>query len=256
LEEKISKMNQLPSPNDDPSGFAVMVAGGIPRLTSEWPGKGQIVLRNLKMRYRPETPLVLKGLNVFISAGERVGVVGRTGSGKSSLLLSLLRLVEPALEKDAIEKYEAPIEIDGIDVLRIGLRDLRSRVGIIPQNPVLFSGTIRLNGKFVQNACVLFVYVNHVTDLFIGTVDPFNDYNDEQIWDALKKCNMSDVVDEMGGLESLVSEYGENLSSGQRQMLVLGRALLRQNKILLLDEATSNVGKSLRRLRASSEFIF
>jgi ABC-type multidrug transport system fused ATPase/permease subunit len=87
-------------------------------------------------------------------------------------------------------------------------------------------------------------------------VDPFNNYNDEQIWDALKKCNMSDVVDEMGGLESLVSEYGENLSSGQRQMLVLGRALLRQNKILLLDEATSNVGKSMRCLRVSSEFIF
>jgi ABC-type multidrug transport system fused ATPase/permease subunit len=158
LEDKTSK-TKVPSPGDDPSGFAVMVAGGIPQLTSEWPEKGQIVLRNLKMRYRPETPLVLKGLNVFISAGERIGVVGRTGSGKSSLLLSLLRLVEPALEKDVIENYEAPIEIDGIDVLRIGLRDLRSRVGIIPQNPVLFSGTIRLNGKFVQKASTLFMEV-------------------------------------------------------------------------------------------------
>lgn len=87
-------------------------------------------------------------------------------------------------------------------------------------------------------------------------MDPFNNYEDEQIWDALKKCNMSDVVDEMGGLEALVSEYGENLSSGQRQMLVLGRALLRQNKILLLDEATSNVGKSLRRLRRLNEVVY
>lgn len=96
-----------------------------------------IVMKNLKMRYRPDTPLVLKGLNVKIGGGERIGVVGRTGSGKSSLLLTLLRLVEPSLEQVTEEEYEAPIEIDGVDILRIGLRDLRTRLGIIPQNPVV-----------------------------------------------------------------------------------------------------------------------
>merc|ERR1712232_724758 len=107
-------------------------------IRPEWPETGAIELKNLHMRYRLDTPMVLKGLNVSIAGGERVGVVGRTGSGKSSLLLSLLRLVEPALQ-DSPEDYESPISIDGVDTLRIGLKDLRSKLGIIPQNPVLFS---------------------------------------------------------------------------------------------------------------------
>lgn len=168
------------------------------------------------MRYRSDTPLVLKGLHASIAGGERIGVVGRTGSGKSSLLLAILRLVEPSL--DGLEKYEPPIEVDGVDVLRIGIRELRSRLGIIPQNPVLFSGTIRSN------------------------IDPFDEYSNEQIWNALVQCGMKETVSDMqGGLEGAISEYGENLSAGMRQMLVLGRALLRQCKILLLDEATSQV---------------
>ncbi len=201
-----------------PSTYAVLSSGGkVAEFDSSWPTKGVITLNNLRMRYRHDTPLVLKGLNVSIAGGERIGVVGRTGSGKSSLLLTLLRLVEPDLDPDSA-KYEAPISIDGVDTLRIGLRELRSRLGIIPQNPVLFSGTIRSN------------------------MDPFGQFADDQIWNSLEQCGLKASVEGMpGGLGSTVAEYGSNLSAGMRQMLVMGRALLKQCRILLLDEATSSV---------------
>jgi ABC-type multidrug transport system fused ATPase/permease subunit len=132
-------------PANNPSRRAVAAVGGkVIHPDAEWPQKGSITLSNLKMRYRPETPLVLKGVNVKIGAGERVGIVGRTGSGKSSMLLILMRLVEPFLEED-MGKYEAPLVIDELDCMRMGLFDLRSKIGIIPQSPVLFSGSIRSN---------------------------------------------------------------------------------------------------------------
>ena len=134
------------------------------------------------------------------------------------MLLTLLRLVEPTLDAEKIEDYSAPITIDGVDVLRIGLKDLRSRMGIIPQSPVLFSGSIRSN------------------------IDPFGQFTNEQIWQALEQCGLKSSVEIMPGqLEATVAENGQNISAGMRQMLVLGRALLRQCKILLLDEATSSV---------------
>jgi len=225
-----------------PSTFAVIECKGKASIASKsWPEKGSITLNNLKMRYRSDTPLVLKGLNVSIEGGERIGVVGRTGSGKSSLFLSLLRLVEPdvadmmiAREKDTKLEYNddddedeerlrnssyvAPVSIDGVDTLRLGLKELRSKITIIPQNPVLFSGTIRSN------------------------IDPFNEYADAEVWQALDGCGMKIEIESMPGLlEAEVAEYGENLSAGMRQLLVLGRALLKQCKILLLDEATSSV---------------
>jgi ABC-type multidrug transport system fused ATPase/permease subunit len=216
LEDR-AKSSTNPQDPSDPSTFAVVAKGGKPNaFSSNWPDKGAITLNNLKMRYRKDTPLVLKGLSVSIAGGERIGVVGRTGSGKSSLLLTLLRVVEPSLG-DASD-YEAPVSIDGVDTLRVGLKELRSKLGIIPQNPVLFSGTIRTN------------------------IDPFDEYTDDQIWGALERCGMKLAVEEMPGmLGATVSEYGENLSAGMRQMLVLGRALLKQCRILLLDEATSSV---------------
>ena len=141
LEKKAASFRgTFPSPDDDPSAFATSINGGkAETIADEWPHKGQIVLSNLKMRYRSDTPLVLKGLNVEIQGGERIGVVGRTGSGKSSLLLTLLRLVEPNLGEMTEEDYQSPIMVDGVDVLRVGVRDLRSRLGIIPQNPVVSS---------------------------------------------------------------------------------------------------------------------
>ncbi|KAL6978397.1 Multidrug resistance-associated protein 4 [Sarracenia purpurea var. burkii] len=174
-----------------------------------WPTHGNVELKDLQVRYRPNTPLVLQGITLNIRGGEKIGVVGRTGSGKSTLIQVFFRLVEPSGGR---------IIIDGIDITVLGLHDLRSRFGIIPQEPVLFEGTVRSN------------------------IDPIGKYSDEKIWQSLERCQLKDVVaTKPGKLDSLVVDNGENWSVGQRQLLCLGRVMLKHSRLLFMDEATASV---------------
>ena len=174
-----------------------------------WPQSGRIEMRSVHFRYRPDLPLVLKDISVDIKGGMKVGIVGRTGAGKSSLISTLLRLVE----LDA-----GNISVDGVNIGEIGLADLRSAIAVIPQDPVLFQGTVRYN------------------------IDPFNAHSDEDVWRALDRANLKEkVANEGSQLMMVVEAEGENFSVGEKQLICLARALLRRNKILLLDEATASV---------------
>jgi ATP-binding cassette subfamily C (CFTR/MRP) protein 4 len=178
----------------------------------EWPKEPSISVSNLTVRYRPKLPPALSGVSFHIGSGKRVGVVGRTGSGKSSLVQALFRL---------LEAEKGSIVIGGVDVSKLGLHKLRQNISVIPQSPVLFGGTsVRFN------------------------LDPVDAYTDDEIRDALRDVQMLHVIEEFPeGILSIVDESGSNFSVGQRQLLCLARAILSKSKILVLDEASANIDR-------------
>ncbi|EFJ19393.1 hypothetical protein SELMODRAFT_111113 [Selaginella moellendorffii] len=182
----------------------------------DWPQLGTLELKEVKVRYKPSAPMALCGISCKFPAGKKVGILGRTGSGKSTLVQAIFRTVELT---------SGQILIDSLDISAVDVHLLRSKLSIIPQDPVLFEGSIRYN------------------------LDPLSTFSDDRIWEVLRKCELMTAVASKGaGLDSLVSGDGENWSMGQRQLLCLGRVLLKQSRIVVLDEATASIDSATERI--------
>ncbi|KAG0501022.1 hypothetical protein HPP92_001094 [Vanilla planifolia] len=207
VENKMISVERILQFSDITSEAQLVIENNRPE--KEWPNNGTIVIQNLHVQYNPRLPMVLKDISCVIPGKKKIGIVGRTGSGKSTLIQALFRIVEPSSGR---------IMIDGVDICSIGLHDLRSRLSIIPQDPTLFQGTVRTN------------------------LDPLQEHSDLEIWEALRKCQLEEIIKQDHRLlDAPVIEDGENWSMGQRQLVCLARVLLKKRKILVMDEATASV---------------